>query len=157
MPIETKTRPHAEIKNALGCELAAEVLRASGKLRLRVTGASMLPAIWPGDVISVRSFDSDFPRPGDVVLCYRHGRLIAHRLVRRFAYQGEFQWSLRGDSVSGNDAPVPSGGLLGKVIAIERGSRRLSPQRSFPGRFASWIFSRSEFATRVMLLFLNPI
>lgn len=157
MRIETKTRSLAEIKNLLGCELAAEVLRASGKLRLRVTGASMLPAIWPGDVISVRSFDRDFPRPGDVVLCYRRGKLIAHRLVRRFAHQGESQWSLRGDSVSGNDEPVPTKDLLGKVIAIERGSRRMRLQRSFPGCIVSWILRRSAFATRVMLLFLNPI
>jgi hypothetical protein len=32
-------------RERLGCELAAEVLRFSGRLRLRVTGSSMLPAV----------------------------------------------------------------------------------------------------------------
>jgi len=40
-------------RETLGCELAAEVLRSSGRLRLRATGTSMLPAVWPGDVLSV--------------------------------------------------------------------------------------------------------
>ena len=36
---------------ALQCELVADVARAFGEVRLRVTGASMLPAIWPGDIL----------------------------------------------------------------------------------------------------------
>lgn len=151
MPIETKTRPLAETKNLLGCELAAEVLRASGKLRLQVTGASMLPAIWPGDLISVRSFGPELAMPGDVVLCRREGGLVAHRVVRRISQRDGMRWVLRGDSVAGNDGPASSGELLGKVIAIERGHRRLSLQRSFPGRLASWILRRSGFVTRVAL------
>jgi hypothetical protein len=35
-------------RETLGCELAAEVLRSSGRLRLRATGASMLPACLAG-------------------------------------------------------------------------------------------------------------
>ena len=39
--------------HAVKCELAAEVLRSSGRLRLQVTGWSMLPSIWPGDTLTV--------------------------------------------------------------------------------------------------------
>jgi signal peptidase len=53
----------------LGAELkiglAAEVLRSSGELRLRVTGTSMLPAIWPGEVLLIRRDGAAQAGPGD--------------------------------------------------------------------------------------------
>ena len=49
---------------AVKCELAAEVLRSSGELRLRVTGSSMLPAVWPGDELTIRRQPFDAGRPG---------------------------------------------------------------------------------------------
>jgi hypothetical protein len=131
--------------------LAAEVLRTFGKLRLRATGASMLPAVWPGDILSVRSLVAGEALPGDVVLFGREGRLVAHRVVERTLCQDRVQWVTRGDSVGGNDAPVSSHQLLGRVTAIERGSRRLTPHQSAVSRLASWILSRSELATRVLL------
>jgi len=39
--------------HALKCDLAADVIRGFGTLRLRVNGFSMLPSIWPGDVVCV--------------------------------------------------------------------------------------------------------
>ncbi len=147
MPIETKTR------EALGCELAVEMLRSSGKVRLRVTGASMLPAIWPGDVLSVRRLDSEPAMPGDVVLCQREGRLVAHRVVQRTFRPDGIQWVLRGDSVAGNDPAFSGDELLGQVVAVERGSRQLSPRRPVYGQFASWILCRSDLFTRAVLWF----
>ena len=35
-------------------DLDAQVIRQFGELRLKVTGASMLPSVWPGDVLTVR-------------------------------------------------------------------------------------------------------
>jgi len=39
--------------HALKCELAGEVLRSSGRLRLKVSGSSMLPVIRPGDTLEL--------------------------------------------------------------------------------------------------------
>jgi signal peptidase I len=138
-------------RETLGCELAAEVLRSSGKLRLRATGVSMLPAIWPGDILSVRNHDTAEALPGDIVLFAREGRLVAHRVVERTLCQDRIQWVTRGDSVGSNDAPISSHELLGRVKAIVRGSRRLTPHQSLASRFASWILCRSDLATRVLL------
>jgi len=138
-------------RETLGCELAAEVLRSSGRLRLRASGASMLPAVWPGDILSVRSHDAVEVLPGDIVLFGREGKLVAHRVVERSLCQDRIQWVTRGDCVEGNDAPVSSRELLGRVTAIERGSRRLTPHQSAASRLASWILCRSGLATRVLL------
>ena len=138
-------------RETLGCELAAEVLRSSGRLRLRATGASMLPAVWPGDILSVRSHDVVEALPGDIVLFAREGRLVAHRVVERTLCEDRIQWVTRGDSVGGNDAPVSSHQLLGRVTAIERGSRQITPHQSVASRLASWILCRSDLAIRVLL------
>jgi hypothetical protein len=140
-------------RDTVGCELAAEVLRSSGRLRLRATGASMLPAVWPGDILSVCSQGVAEALPGDIVLFGREGRLVAHRVVERTLCQDRIQWVTRGDSMGGNDAPVSSHELLGRVTAIERGSRRIVPRLTFWGRTASWILRRSEFCVRLLLRF----
>jgi len=140
-------------RETLGCELAAEVPRSWGRLRLRATGASMLPAVWPGDILSVRNHDTAEALPGDIVLFAREGRLVAHRVVERTLCQDRIQWVTRGDSVSDNDAPISSHELLGRVTAIERGSRRLTLHQSLASRLASWILCRSELAIRVLLRF----
>lgn len=135
----------------LGCELAAEVLRTWGKLRLRVTGASMLPAVWPGDILSIQRHDAVEALPGDIVLFGREGRLVAHRVVERTICQDRIQWVTRGDRAGRNDAPVSSHELLGRVTAIQRGSCRIVPRVTIWGRTASWVLRRSEFCTRMVL------
>src|ERR1039458_9326454 len=72
-----------DARATVACELAAEVLRSSGSLRLRAIGASMLPAIWPGDVLTVQRRDAENAQPGDIVLFARGGALVAHRVVER--------------------------------------------------------------------------
>ena len=138
-------------RETLGCELAAEVLRSWGRLRLRATGASMLPAVWPGDILSVRSHDAAEALPGDIVLFGREGRLVAHRVVERTIHQGVPYWITRGDTLDHHDPQVSSHELLGRITSIQRGSRRLTPHQSVASRFASWILCRSELATRLLL------
>ena len=59
--------------------LAVEVLRRFGEARLRVTGSSMLCAMWPGDLVAVRRQGMGEIRRGHVVLFVR--RFFAHRVV----------------------------------------------------------------------------
>ena len=55
-------------RETLGCELAAEVPRSWGRLRLRATGASMLPAVWPGDALYVCRRSATQALPGDIII-----------------------------------------------------------------------------------------
>ena len=72
-------QPSAEL-HALKCELAGEVLRSSGRLRLRVTGWSMLPAIFPGDTLVIERANGESLGKGDIVLFHRDRRLFVHRV-----------------------------------------------------------------------------
>ena len=58
----------ATATHELKCDLAEDVIRRFGVLRLRVNGFSMLPSIWPGEIACVSRVDAY--RPGDVILFY---------------------------------------------------------------------------------------
>lgn len=156
----------------IGCGLAAEVLRSSGQLRFRATGASMLPSVWPGDILLVHKDDPRNARPGDVILFARGGRLFAHRVVEVRSPKSDvrcpesriprtepqvsspefpIEFVTRGDSLDANDPPVSSQEFLGRIVAVERDTAHHAPLQSSASRVISWVLSRSEFVTRVTL------
>jgi hypothetical protein len=99
----------------------ADVLRGSGhshpSVRLRVHGESMLPTLWPGDVVEIESCSLEHVRPGEIVLALRDGRFFLHRLVERnFATSSQPDgFLLRGDSVPKPDPPFPPEALVGRL------------------------------------------
>jgi Peptidase S24-like len=98
--------------SAAGSALVAEALRGRGRLRLRVHGESMLPTLWPGEVVEIEGCPPEEVRPGEIVLARRDGRLFLHRLVAPCAPNG---FRLRGDSMPGADPPYPPEALLGRL------------------------------------------
>jgi len=92
--------------------LATECLRASGRLRLRVRGESMLPSLWPGEVVEIARCGIEDVRPGDVVLALREGRFFLHRLRER---RGHDIFVLQGDSMPSADPEFLSEALLGRL------------------------------------------
>jgi len=129
-------------------ELAAEVLQSYRELRLRVVGSSMLPAIWPGDILSILPCGIAEAGPGDIVLFTRHGRLFAHRVVS----QSGAYLVTRGDGVPDPDPPVRPGELIGRVFEIVRRGKTLRPRGklSLGGRIAAALACRSASAGRIL-------
>jgi hypothetical protein len=137
--------------HALKCELAGEVLRSSGRLRLQVMGWSMLPSVWPGDTLVVDSATSDEVSEGDIVLFGRDRRLFAHRATAKINAD---RWILtRGDAMPRPDALVGENELLGRVSYIVRNGRRMEPSRRlrFSERAVAALVRRSEIAARVVV------
>src|ERR1700722_5452549 len=112
-------RSSAEV-HALKCELAGEVLASSGSLRLRVTGWSMLPAIFPGDTLVIEPANSESVGQGDIILFRRDGRLFAHRVSGKTGSASDFQIVTQGDGMANPDPAVFSSQLLGKVAFVVR-------------------------------------
>ncbi len=117
--------------SAVGSALVEDVLRGSrvegvgSSVRLRVYGESMLPTLWPGDVVEIKSCSLADVRPGEIVLARHEGRLFLHRLVAATA-DG---FVLRGDSMPGPDPRFPSDALLGRLSCVVDGRRRVSTSR----------------------------
>jgi len=145
MPVTTEAREVQKL------ELAAEVLGASGTIRLQALGTSMLPAIWPGDVVSIERKPADETVPGDIVLVVRDGRFFVHRLIEK----RDCQWITRGDSLPHNDPAVGEAQVLGRVSRVHRTNRVIVPQPrlSVLGRILASLFCWSDvfrsFALRV--------
>ena len=144
--------------SAEGSALVAETLRASGCSRLRVHGESMLPALWPGDVVEIASCSPEDVRPGEIVLALRDGRLFLHRFVGRFnAPCKPSGFLLRGDSMPGPDPRFPPGAMLGRLVrrvGEERGVAAVTQRRWFAvkcSRALGALFCHSGVARRLAL------
>jgi signal peptidase I len=137
--------------HALKCELASEVLRSSGTLRLRVMGWSMLPAIWPGDTLVIECVDNGVVSEGDIILFSRDRRLFAHRVVT--SHNGDAQILTRGDAMPQPDPPVSKCDFLGKVAFILRNGKRIEPSRTprLSEQAVSALVRNSEIAARVVV------
>jgi signal peptidase I len=129
------------------CDLVAEVVRSTGKASLGVTGCSMLPVIWPGDVLTIHQHCPAESEPGQILLYSRNGRLTAHRVIK--ASNGFV--ITRGDSLPTVDEPVGSQDVVGRVVSIQRRDRSLSPRQSFLQAAAAAVMRRSELFKRMYL------
>jgi hypothetical protein len=136
--IQSQTIMSATKGNAaeLGCELAGEVVRRFGRVRVRVTGTSMIPAVWPGDVLVVERRAAAEIERGEIAVAGREGRLVAHRVIRAGAgadssedFSASNRVIMRGDSQRGADAPLDAREVLGAVVAVERGCSVVAPRR----------------------------
>jgi len=134
--------------HALRCDLAGEILRSSGALRLGVTGWSMLPTLWPGDTLTIERTSSDAVVPGDIILFARDRRFFVHRVVGKGS--GEQGIQTRGDAMPQMDPPISDRELLGRVVSIVRNGKSLEP-RAFnaASRSVAALVRRTPAAARV--------
>jgi len=129
-------------------DLAAEVLRRFGQLRLCVTGASMLPAVWPGDVVTIHSSRFSEVSRGDLVLFFRNRRFFVHRVLE---VSGKSLLT-RGDSILGPDPPVRPDELLGRVVSITgAGTTRAPSQLGAAGYLVALAARRSTLVCNMLL------
>jgi hypothetical protein len=94
--------------------VATQSLRHAGCLRLQVHGESMLPTLWPGDVVEIETSPIDAVRPGEIVLAEREGHFYLHRLV---AHTDQNGFLLRGDSMPASDPEFPNSAFLGRLVS----------------------------------------
>lgn len=126
---------------APGFALRQRWLEHDDVLPFRVRGGSMLPTLWPGDVVTVAPIAAGELAPGDVVVYARDGGYVVHRVVERAPGAGGTAWITRGDARREVDAPTPAGDVLGVVTRIRRlGRERPMPRARLPqvpglGRF----------------------
>ena len=104
--------------------------RAGADAELTLVGWSMAPALRDGDRLQVASLVGTAPVPGEIVVAKRGERLVTHRLVSLAGGQAV----TRGDGCTVDDPALDASLLLGRVVEVRRGRRRLAP----PSRGRSW-------------------
>jgi hypothetical protein len=131
-------------KHALKCELAAQVLRSFGTLRLEVTGLSMLPSVWPGDILFIERCHMREITARDIVLFTRQGKLVAHRVLYKTPVGDKPHAITQGDGLLSPDAPVSPTELLGSVRHILRAGEYVQPS----GDLSFWAHVTSKLVQR---------
>jgi signal peptidase I len=131
----------SESRDDIKLDLASEALRSGGTVCLKAWGTSMLPSVWPGDLLTVQSVPHAEIVAGDIILVLRNNRFSIHRLIETQQSRDCVLWITRGDAVPGNDPPAIASELLGRVTAIRRADRCFAPSRkvSHLHRGLSWM------------------
>ena len=139
-------------QHAMKCHLAAEVLQNFGTLRLQVMGWSMLPTIWPGDVVVIEKAESSSVSGGDIVLFGRDKRLFVHRVVKK-RVEGTTQVLTQGDAMPVSDPALDERELMGKVTLIVRNGRSIRPTTKLGvrDRVVASLARQSETGARVVV------
>jgi hypothetical protein len=92
--------------------LVRRALRDHGTCEVRTTGASMLPAVAPGQVVTLEQAESI--QVGDVVAFERNGQLCCHRV----AATSPILLLTVGDNNPLYDYPVARGDVIGKCSSL---------------------------------------
>ena len=144
-------RPDQHPAHAITCDLAREALETFGVLRIRVNGWSMLPSIWPGDMLVISPLSDVEISSGDIVLLKREGRFFVHRVISSQGQGATVQ--TRGDAMLQADPPVGSRDLLGKVQYIIRNRKTVAPKRKLrlTGRIVAALARRWNAAARFIV------
>lgn len=111
--------------------LAADILAAGHTLRFRARGTSMRPFIRDGNILEIRPAGVSPIRCGDVVLCCNDSdRVVVHRIVGQ--ENGHMRLLIQGDALTRPDGRISRDQVLGKVVVIERGKRRIDIDTGLP-------------------------
>jgi hypothetical protein len=124
-------------------------------MKVRAHGVSMLPTLWPGDVLTVQSVRPEQVVPGEIVLYMRHDRFFIHRIVSTDLRQEKGFLVARGDCMFEDDPPVDRSELLGKIVEVRRAGSTFLPVRKLPSfhRLQAWLFCHWSLFRRVGLRF----
>jgi len=113
-----------------------------------VAGHSMLPLLQNGDqVVVAHGWASG--RRGDVVVFRRGDALVVHRVLRMYNGNSEPMVITKGDNLSYFDAPLGANDIVGRVLAIKRGGRRL-PLDTPVWRILGWLIAVSAWGWQAL-------
>ncbi|MGC2463586.1 MAG: signal peptidase I, partial [Candidatus Acidiferrum sp.] len=144
----------SQVSSGAVCRLVAESVRMCGDIRLPAVGTSMVPAIQPGDVLTIQPVDPKEVSRGDIVVYAREEMLVVHRIVRTSPYSSGHNLVTRGDRLMRDDNAILPDELIGRVACIERQHRHVSLQ-AFSNRVGQALCLVLRHSDRATYLFLR--
>ena len=83
----------------------------------------MRPLVFAGSTVYVESVQPEDVRVGDLVVFAYEGKLVAHRVIGLNLRYGERSFTTKGDFLPFPDAEVEGKEIVGRVVAIKKGTR----------------------------------
>ena len=157
----------------------SDLLLKSGKVRLRITSRSMVPALRPGDEIFVDPVPVETLQTGNLILFEHGGQLICHRLVQVFTngtlttqadavapgtqrgYRQVYEAQGRGGGYVAThcDEPITREQVLGRVRAIRRRTVWVGLKKTLQSALVPLLLRRLPLLQRVKVyrVLMRPI
>ncbi|WP_218971548.1 signal peptidase I [Neobacillus soli] len=108
--------------------LLKSVILKDGWLELPSMGNSMFPFIQQGNICRFAPFELSIIKKGDIILFHTpNGQLIAHRYYKKERMENKVQFFCKGDANLGFDQPIEYNQILGKLISVQKGRKKVSP------------------------------
>ncbi len=149
----TASAPAASTAHDARLDLAAEILHRFGEVHFVAHGSSMIPAIYPGDRLTVRSDSAAGARRGEIVFFLLGGRAFVHRVTRKWPERNRVVFATRGDALPKEDPSIDATQLLGRVTHIQRRGKSIEIVVK-PGPFTRamrWAVRNSPTFARLLL------
>jgi hypothetical protein len=106
--------------------LARDILAAGHSLRFRARGRSMTPFVHDGDILTIAPAAGQDLRAGDIAFyAAGGGKLVAHRVLRRWQHDGGLVLLTRGDASAGDGERVAAAQVLGRAVSVHRRDREV--------------------------------
>ena len=83
-----------------------------------LSGPSMRPKIWAGDLVITKEVPVDEIQVGDIIKFDQHGRYVIHRVIRIENDKSPITFVTKGDNLADADSPISEYQVKGKVVAI---------------------------------------
>jgi len=111
-----------DLRPDLLAPLVRDVASDGRAVEIPVRGSSMRPMLQDGDRVRLAAVTEVNVRLGDVVLRVAPSGPIIHRVVGWWPSRNGWRILTKGDGACRLDPPLPPGRLVGRVVALVRGS-----------------------------------
>jgi len=97
--------------------LFEDILNDKINLRVKVTGRSMKPFLYGGEILTIKKVPYVSLRKGDLIFFKdRNGSPVLHRIIKK----GTNSVQTKGDALMAFDEPIGTNEVLGKVCIVEK-------------------------------------
>ncbi|MGB9883681.1 MAG: signal peptidase I, partial [Microgenomates group bacterium] len=96
----------------------------SGKIPFKSTGTSMLPILYPDDIIYFKKIPFSKIKVNDIVVFKKNSQLITHRVI----YKNKKHVITKGDNNPKSDGKIFPKQIIGKVYQIKRNDQIIKPE-----------------------------
>ncbi len=83
-----------------------------------LSGPSMNPTLWAGDIVIVKEVPVEEIAVGDIIKFWQEGRYVIHRVIRIEQTEAGVVITTQGDNVNAPDFPVTEEYIKGKVVLV---------------------------------------
>jgi hypothetical protein len=118
--------------------MTQEVLSQGFNVQVKGRGMSMYPLVQTGDTLRIEPASATELNIGDIVF-YRLpiGTYVIHRLIKK---NGNATLITKGDNQPHYDTPISIDDVLGRVVQIEGGGKRVK-LNGWPSRMLGWLIA----------------